>query len=95
VLAASEIGVELQFEGVGRSEIGKVVKLPKEYSGPMQLGQTLIEVDPSYFRPSEVDTLLGDSKRAKSDLGWVPEFNAKLLAADMMRTDLNSILNKR
>ena len=54
----------------------------------MTEGQTILEVDPSYFRPTEVDLLLGDPTKAKQQLGWEPEYDLKALVHDMMESDI-------
>ena len=54
----------------------------------LNIGDVIIKVDPRYFRPSEVETLLGDSSRAKSKLGWVPEITAQEMCAEMVQEDL-------
>jgi GDPmannose 4,6-dehydratase len=54
----------------------------------IELGKEILSVDPSYFRPTEVDLLIGDPTKAKEKLGWVPEFNLEMLIKDMMESDI-------
>jgi GDPmannose 4,6-dehydratase len=85
--AAAEIGVEIDWRGKGVDEVGVVRRTPDR--GPaLQVGQTIVRIDPRYFRPSEVDTLLGDATKAKHQLGWQPRIGFGELVAEMMRQDL-------
>jgi len=86
--AAKELGVELEWSGVGVDEIGVV----KAVSGETVLkpGQVVVKVDPRYFRPTEVETLLGDPSQAKFKLGWEPTTTFAELVSEMMREDLKS-----
>ncbi len=84
--AALELGIELRWEGEGREEIGIVAKTERP-SGP-GLGKTVVRVDPRYFRPAEVDSLLGDSTKARSKLDWAAKTSFEELVAEMMREDL-------
>jgi GDPmannose 4,6-dehydratase len=84
--AALELGIELEWEGQGSDEIGVVVKT-QGVSGATR-GQIIARVDPRYFRPAEVDSLLGDSTKAREKLGWAPKTSFADLVAEMMREDL-------
>ena len=86
--AAAELGIAFSWEGEGLDEVGKVVSLPANYSGDIKIGDTIVRVDSRYFRPTEVETLLGDPRKAKEKLGWVPETTFVELVAEMMRCDL-------
>jgi GDPmannose 4,6-dehydratase len=89
IWAAQEIGVELEFKGMGLSERGVVTKVSPKYEGcKIAEGQTIIRVHSSYFRPSEVETLLGDPSKARRKLGWQPRYTAKQLCVEMMNHDL-------
>lgn len=77
--AFKEIGVDIQWKGAGLDEKGTEKKS----------GRILVEVDPRYFRPTEVDSLLGDYTKAKEKLGWAPTVSFKELVAEMVREDLN------
>jgi len=76
--AAKEIGIDIRWEGVG----------PQEKGYSVATGECLVAVDPRYFRPTEVDTLLGDASKAREKLGWVPEISFRDLVREMMREDL-------
>lgn len=87
-LAFEQIGVELEFQGEGIHEKGVVKKCHHpEYQ--LNTGKVVLEVDPMYFRPTEVDVLLGDPGKAKEKLGWEAKYDVKELVADMMGSDLN------
>lgn len=81
------IGVELNFEGEGSSERGFV----KSCNNPLyqlEIGREVVAVDEKYYRPTEVDLLIGDATKAKEKLGWVPEYDLEALVEDMMQSDL-------
>ncbi len=85
-MAFEEVGIELEFKGEGVEEKAYVIKCHGEYN--VEIGKEILSVDPSYFRPTEVDLLLGDPSKAKEKLGWVPEFDLKGLVKDMMKGDV-------
>ncbi|MCA5004076.1 GDP-mannose 4,6-dehydratase [Sphingobacterium bovistauri] len=85
--AFEEIGVELVFEGEQENEIAKVVKCNyPEYQ--LEIGKTVVKVDPGYYRPTEVDLLIGDPTKSKTKLSWKPEYNLKALVKEMVKSDL-------
>lgn len=86
-MAFAEAGIEIEFKGEGVNEKGYVAACnnPK-YQVP--IGKEVVAVDPRYFRPTEVDLLIGDPTKAKEKLGWVPEYDLKALVKDMMQSDL-------
>ncbi|MCG7883126.1 MAG: GDP-mannose 4,6-dehydratase, partial [Candidatus Thiodiazotropha endolucinida] len=84
--AAHELGITLRWEGEGVDEQG-IVESNANDTGP-KLGEVIVRVDPRYFRPTEVETLLCDPTKAKEKLGWVPEITFKELVAEMAREDL-------
>ena len=86
--AAAELGITLGWAGEGVAEHGVVVA--KGEDTPLQLGQVVVRVDPRYFRPTEVETLLGDPTKARERLGWVPGTSFTELVSEMMREDLKS-----
>jgi GDPmannose 4,6-dehydratase len=86
--AAGELGIEIAWEGKGGSETGRVARLPAGRWPALKSGQTLVRVDPRYFRPAEVETLLGDATKAREKLGWSPEIPFAKLVSEMMATDL-------
>ena len=87
------VEIELEFTGSGVDEIGKIKNCSNEkFSLP--IGKTVIEVNKKYFRPSEVDLLVGDSSKAKKELGWVPQIGLNELIEDMMESDLDLMSKK-
>ena len=86
--SCEELGIEIGFKGEGENEEGYVKKVSSEISTPLKSGDTIIKVDPRYFRPAEVNSLLGDSSKAKKDLGWKPEITARQMCSDMVAKDL-------
>lgn len=86
-LAFAEIGVELQFEGRGLNEKA-IIKACKDSEYQLPVGKVVLEVDPKYFRPTEVDLLIGDPSKAKKELGWEATYNLQALVKDMMQSDL-------
>jgi len=86
-MAFAEIGVELEFKGSGVDERG-FVKTSSNPKYPVEIGKEVISIDPRYFRPTEVELLIGDATKAKEKLGWVPEFDLNDLVKDMMQSDL-------
>jgi len=89
IWAAAELGIELVFNGEGIQEIGTVVRADQGRAPAIKPGDVIIRVDPRYFRPAEVDTLLGDPTKAMEKLGWVPEITAREMCAEMVANDLN------
>ena len=86
-MSFKEVGVELEFKGKGKEEIGVVVSCSNsKYKLP--LGKEVISIDSKYFRPTEVDLLLGDASKAFNKLGWKPEYNLQELIKEMMESDL-------
>ncbi|HAD05165.1 MAG: GDP-mannose 4,6-dehydratase [Desulfuromonadales bacterium GWD2_61_12] len=88
-IAARTLGIELSWSGDGVDEIGTVVSVdPSRITTSLQPGTVLVRVDPRYFRPTEVETLLGDPSKAKEKLGWVPKVTVEELAQEMALADL-------
>ena len=86
-LAFAELGVELAFAGEGAAEVGYVVACHNpDYQ--LRTGQEVVAVDAAYFRPTEVELLIGDPSRAKAELGWEPTYDLPALVSDMMQSDL-------
>lgn len=86
-MAFNEIGVELSFEGENENEIAKV----KACNNPLyqlEIGKTVVSVDPDYYRPTEVDLLIGDPTKAKTQLGWEPQYDLQALVREMVESDL-------
>jgi GDPmannose 4,6-dehydratase len=86
-MAFSHIGVELEFHGAGDIETARVVSCSNQ-KYQLETGKEVVAVDPRYYRPTEVDLLIGDPTKAKEKLGWVPEIQLQELVNDMMRSDL-------
>ena len=86
-LAFSEVGIELTFKGEGKDEKA-YVKSCNNKDFQVKIGKEVLSVDPSYFRPTEVDLLIGDSSKARNKLGWVPEYDLASLVKDMMKSDM-------
>lgn len=86
--AAQELGVYLRWEGAGIDEVG-IVDSVDANDCKLGVGDTIVRVDSQYFRPTEVETLLGDPRKAKEKLGWVPTTSLAELVAEMVRADLN------
>jgi GDPmannose 4,6-dehydratase len=86
-MACKEIGVEIEFSGSGQEEKGIVSKCTNPEL-KLNDGQVIVEVDPDYFRPTEVDLLIGDASKANEKLGWKPRYNLQELIKEMMASDL-------
>jgi len=86
--AALRLGMTICWEGVGANEIGIIDKLSTAYHS-LSPGKVIIQVDPRYFRPAEVETLLGDPSKAKCDLGWIPEITLEEMIDEMVDHDLD------
>lgn len=86
--SAAKIGVTLRFEGTGVEEVGIVDSIEGDLAPALSVGSVVLRIDPRYFRPAEVETLLGDPAKAKQKLGWTPEITAQEMCAEMMETDL-------
>ena len=86
--SAAELGIELKFKGVGKSEQAVVTKISGDDAPALKIGDVIVKVDSRYFRPSEVDSLLGDASRAKKKLGWVPEMTVQDTCSEMVKNDL-------
>ncbi len=85
---AAEYGIQLDWQGRGKDETARVASSSNKRFSALKNGQTVVRVDPHYFRPTEVDSLLGDASKAKAKLGWKPEIGFKDLVAEMAREDL-------
>jgi GDPmannose 4,6-dehydratase len=88
-LSAKYAGVDLEFSGEGLSEIATVTSVEKNLAPGIAVGDVIVGVDPRYFRPAEVETLLGDPTKAKEKLGWVPEITVEEMCAEMVAADLD------
>ena len=92
-MAFAEVGIELEFKGGGSNEKAYVVSC-QDPNYQLEIGKEVLSVDPTYFRPTEVDLLIGDPSKAKNKLGWVPEHDLASLVKDMMQSDLKLFKNE-
>jgi GDPmannose 4,6-dehydratase len=86
-ISFAEVGVELEFIGNGKEEIGKV-KMCTNPSYQIEIGKIVVKIDPKYYRPTEVDLLIGDASKCKEKLNWVPQYSLSDLIKEMMESDL-------
>jgi GDPmannose 4,6-dehydratase len=85
--AAEDLGMTIEFRGEGEEEIGVVTKVTGDLAPRTKEGDVIVRVDPRYFRPAEVETLLGDPAKAKEKLGWVPEIKVRDMCREMIMED--------
>ncbi|MBI3235248.1 MAG: GDP-mannose 4,6-dehydratase [Bacteroidetes bacterium] len=96
-MAFAEAGITMAFKNEGVNEVGYIESIDVEKQSTLglknnlQVGQELVAVDPAYFRPTEVDLLIGDPTKSKTKLGWTPKYNLESLVADMMQSDLKLV----
>ena len=88
IWSASELGIMLRFEGNGIDEVAIVEKITGADNPGVKVGDVVVKIDPRYFRPTEVESLLGDPSKAKELLGWKPEISAQEMCSEMVRADL-------
>jgi GDPmannose 4,6-dehydratase len=86
--SAKELGITLEFVGSGVEERAVVLKVEGTKAASVSIGDVIVQIDPRYFRPTEVETLLGDPTKAKEKLGWVPKITAQQMCAEMVAEDL-------
>lgn len=89
IMSAKEAGIELEFTGQGLDEVATVKSITGNNAPAINVGDVIVKVDPRYFRPAEVETLLGDPTKAKEKLGWVPEITVEEMCAEMVLHDLD------
>ena len=87
ITAFDYVGIELDFQGSGINERA-IIKACNDKNYKLPIGKEVLSIDPNYYRPTEVDCLIGDPTKAKEKLGWVPEHNFYSLVKDMMQADL-------
>lgn len=85
---AQELGITLEFSGEGVNETATVASVTNDKSPSVRPGDVIMRIDPRYFRPAEVETLLGDPSKAKANLGWEPEITTQEMCAEMVAEDL-------
>lgn len=88
--SAEHLGITLRFEGSGVDEVGIVESISGDSAPALKVGDVIVRVDKRYFRPSEVETLLGDPSKAKQKLGWTPEITVQKMCAEMVAEDLQA-----
>ena len=88
--SARELGISLEFSGTGVDEIATVTAIEGKMAPALKVGDVVMRIDPRYFRPAEVETLLGDPTKAREKLGWVPELTAQQMCAEMVAEDHRS-----
>jgi len=86
--SAAELGITLAFTGEGTDEVATVAAIEGDKAPALKVGDVILRIDPRYFRPAEVETLLGDPAKAKAKLGWTPEITVQEMCAEMVREDL-------
>ena len=86
-MSFNELGIELEFTGSGVNEKATVLKC-NNTEFQLEIGKEVLSIDPTYFRPTEVDLLIGDPSKAKNKLGWIPEYDLEYLVKDMMQSDV-------
>ena len=87
--SAAELGITLRFEGDGVDETAIVASIEGDKATALKIGDVIVRIDPRYFRPTEVESLLGDPTKAKQKLGWVPEITVQEMCAEMVVSDLD------
>jgi GDPmannose 4,6-dehydratase len=88
-LAARELGIEIAWQGEGVNERGVVAAVYGDRAPGVAVGQPIVAIDPQYFRPTEVETLLGDPTRARERLGWEPRTSFEAMVQEMVAHDLD------
>jgi GDPmannose 4,6-dehydratase len=86
--SAENLGITLRFEGEGLNEVGVVERIEGGHGKRLQAGQVIVRVDSRYYRPAEVETLLGNPQKAKENLGWIPETDVRAMCAEMIEAEL-------
>ena len=87
IWTANALGIDLEFKGSGFDEVGVVAGISGDLAPKISVGQEIVKIDPRYFRPAEVETLLGDATRAKIELGWEPQITAQEMCIEMVEED--------
>jgi GDPmannose 4,6-dehydratase len=97
-MAFNELGIEVEFSGKDEHERGVIIDIDQQKAAELGLnmdnlkfGQTVVKVDAKYFRPTEVDLLIGDASKAFEKLGWKPKYSLQALVTDMMQSDLHLV----
>ena len=97
-MSFNELGIEVEFSVKDENERGVIIDIDDAKAeelglntSALKFGQTVVKVDAKYFRPTEVDLLIGDASKAKEKLGWIPKYDLQALVIDMMRSDLHNV----
>jgi len=96
-MAFTELGIDVEFSGRDEKERGVIIDIDQEkvdelgLTEHLKLGQTVVKIDPAYFRPTEVELLIGDATKAREKLGWTPKYDLQALLNDMIQSDLNLV----
>ena len=97
-MAFNELGIEVEFSGKDENERGVIIDMDQDViealglnKNALNFGQTVVKIDPAYFRPTEVDLLIGDATKAREKLGWIPKYDLQALVSDMMQSDLHLV----
>jgi GDPmannose 4,6-dehydratase len=93
--SARELGIDLEFSGSGVDEVARVATVDNNICPDLKPGDVIVRIDPRYFRPTEVDTLLGDPSKAREKLGWVPTVSARDMCTEMVAEDLKTARRHR
>ena len=88
IWAANNLGISIEFEGTGLDEVGVVKKVTGSDAPRVSVGDVIVCIDSRYYRPAEVETLLGDATKAKEELGWIPEISVQDMCMEMVAADL-------
>ena len=92
--SAKSLGITLEFKGKGMDEVGTVAAIDGDKAPSVEVGQDIVKIDERYFRPAEVETLLGDPTKAKEMLGWEPEITVQEMCTEMVEADYLIALNQ-
>jgi GDPmannose 4,6-dehydratase len=91
-MAFEEVGIQIEFVGEGAFEKG-IIKFCNSGNYKLPLGKKVVAIDPNYFRPTEVDLLIGDATKARKELGWEPKYTLEEMVKEMVRSDLRHVIN--
>jgi GDPmannose 4,6-dehydratase len=97
-MAFGELGIDVEFSGKDENERGVIIDVDQQKvetlglnPDALKLGQTIVKIDSKYFRPTEVELLIGDATKAKEKLGWIPKYDLQALVSDMIESDLHLV----
>ena len=90
IWSAEELGIKIEFSGAGVNEIGKIKRISGNKTRKIKVGDVIVKIDPQYYRPTEVESLLGDYSKAKNKLLWKPEITVRQMCSEMIKSDLKN-----